>query len=206
MVRLKDWFFAGALICAVPCAAHAAPPQVAACAGCHAANGMGNPVAGFPALAGQPSGYLEQQLYAFKHGTRRNAIMNSFATSLNAADRKAIAAYYHGMPVVAPASLPAAPADDAGATLATEGADAGTPHAIPACDSCHGAGGLGVAPAFPRLAGQPESYIESQLIDWRNGARTESDLHLMRNVAVLLTSAQIKAVSAYFASLPPTAG
>ncbi|SIR01643.1 MULTISPECIES: c-type cytochrome [Acidiphilium] len=183
----------------------APPPQVAQCAGCHQANGMGNPVAGFPALAGQPTEYLEGQLYAFKHGTRRNGIMKSFANGLSAADRKAIAAYYHGLPVVAPASLPAAPTDAIGATLAMQGADIGTSHAIPACDSCHGAGGLGIAPAFPRLAGQPAQYLENQLTDWQKGSRNESNLHLMHNVAVLLSPAQIKAVAAYFAALPPVA-
>ncbi|MEE3500117.1 c-type cytochrome [Acidiphilium acidophilum] len=181
-----------------------APPQVAQCAGCHGANGMGNPVAGFPALAGQPTAYLEHQLYAFKHGTRRNAIMKSFATGLTAADRKAIATYYNSLPVVAPASLPAAPSDDLGKTIALHGAGVGTAHVIPACASCHAAGGLGRAPAFPRLAGQPEQYLEAQLIDWRKGSRNESNLHLMRNIAKDLTAQQIKAVAQYYASLPPT--
>jgi cytochrome c553 len=182
----------------------AAPPQIAQCAGCHGANGMGNTVAGFPALAGQPTAYLEHQLYAFKHGTRRNAIMKSFAVGLTAADRKAIATYYNSLPVIAPASLPAAPSDNLGQTIALNGAGIGTAHAIPACASCHAAGGLGRAPAFPRLAGQPEQYIETQLIDWQKGSRNENNLHLMRNIAKNLTAPQIKAVSQYYASLPPT--
>jgi cytochrome c553 len=206
MIGFKAWIAAAAAIAAVTALGHAAPPpQVAQCAGCHQANGMGNPLAGFPALAGQPTAYLEQQLYAFKHETRRNGIMKGFATGLNAADRSAIAAYYNGLPVVPPATLPKAPTDTVGATLAMQGADSGTSHAIPACDSCHGAGGLGVAPAFPRLAGLPAQYIENQLTDWQSGSRNESNLHLMHNVAVLLSPAQIKAVAAYFASLPPVA-
>ncbi len=205
MIGLRAWLV-GATIAAITAAANAAPPpQVAQCAGCHQANGMGNPVAGFPALAGQPSAYLEQQLYAFKHGTRRNGIMKSFAVGLSAADRRAIAAYYNALPVVPPASLPKPPTDDVGATLAMQGGDIGTAHPIPACDSCHGAGGLGIAPAFPRLAGEPAQYIENQLSNWQDGSRNESNLHLMHNVAVLLSPVQIKAVAAYFASLPPVA-
>jgi len=185
--------------------AQAAPPQVAQCAGCHGQNGMGNPAAGFPALAGQPTGYLEQQLYAFKHGTRQNSIMKGFAAGLSAADRKAIAEYYNGLPVVTPSSLPAAPKDDMGATLAMHGIGAGTNHAIPACDSCHGDGGRGVGPSFPRLAGQPAQYLENQLIGWHKSSRSESNLHLMQKIASMLTEDQIKAVATYFASLPPAA-
>ncbi len=205
MIKAGMFVVAAALIAGGLGTAQAAPPpQVAQCAGCHGANGMGNPVAGFPALAGQPTEYLEQQLYAFKHGTRRNAIMKSFALGLTAADRRAIATYYHDLPAIAPTALPAAPSDATGATLAMNGAGIGTDHAIPACDSCHGAGGLGVAPAFPRLAGEPAAYIAAQLTDWQSGSRSETDVHLMHNIAVMLSPAQIKAVSEYFAALPPT--
>ncbi|MCF3948462.1 c-type cytochrome [Acidiphilium sp. AL] len=208
MGDLKTWIIGGAIMAAGLAAAQAAstnpPPQVAQCAGCHQANGMGNPAAGFPALAGQPAGYLEQQLYAFKHGSRQNHMMKSFAGGLNDASRKAVAAYFSQLPVVAPATLPAAPKGDLGATLATKGAGAGTPRAIPACDSCHGAGGLGRPPEFPRLAGQPEQYLANQLTAWQKGSRNETNLHLMRDVAVNLSPKQIKAVAAYFAALPPT--
>ena len=187
-------------------AVQAAPPsQVAQCAGCHGQNGMGNPAAGFPALAGQPVNYLEQQLYAFKHGTRRNGMMSSFAGTMNAPERKAIAEYYHSLPLVAPASLPAAPKDDVGQTLAINGVGAGTDHAIPACDSCHGAGGNGMEPEFPRLAGQPANYLEAQLLAWQKGSRNESNLHLMQKIADMLSQSQIKAVAAYFAAQPPAA-
>ena len=208
MADLKMWIIGGAIMAAGLATTQVAfaspPPQVAQCAGCHQANGMGNPAAGFPALAGQPAGYLEQQLYAFKHGSRKNHMMKSFAGGLNDASRKAVASYFSQLPVVAPASLPAAPKANLGATLATQGAGAGTTHAIPACDSCHGAGGLGRPPEFPRLAGQPEKYLANQLTAWQKGSRNETNLHLMRDVAERLSPKQIKAVAAYFAALPPT--
>lgn len=205
MAGLKPWIIGGAIVAAGLSAAHAnPPPQVAQCAGCHQANGMGNPAAGFPALAGQPVGYLEQQLYAFKHGRRQNHMMKSFAGGLNAASRKAVAAYFSHLPVIAPATLPAPPKGRLGVTLATQGANAGTAHAIPACDSCHGAGGLGRPPEFPRLAGQPEQFLANQLIAWQKGTRNETNLHLMRDVADQLSAKQIKAVAGYFAALPPT--
>ncbi|HEX7391286.1 MAG TPA: c-type cytochrome [Acidiphilium sp.] len=208
MGGLKTGIIGGAIVAAglvaVPIAQAAPPPQAAQCAACHQADGMGNPAVGFPALAGQPADYLEQQLYAFKHGTRQNQMMAGFAKGLNATERKAVATYFSQLPVIAPATLPAAPKDDLGAMLATRGADTGTDHAIPSCDSCHGANGEGRPPEFPRLAGQSAQYLANQLTDWQKGTRNESNLHLMQDIAVRLSPAQIKAVSAYFASLPPT--
>lgn len=205
MMRNSGVLAVVAILAGIGVAQAAPPPQAAQCAGCHGQNGMGNPAAGFPALAGQPVKYLEQQLYAFKHGTRRNGMMSSFAGGLNASERKAIAEYYHGLPVVAPTSLPAAPKDNVGETLAIHGVGAGTDHAIPACDSCHGAGGRGMEPEFPRLAGQPANYLEAQLLAWQKGARNESNLHLMQKIADMLSPSQIKAVAAYFAAQPPAA-
>lgn len=203
MMRFVGFLASLAMMAGIGLAQAAAPPQVAQCAGCHGQNGMGNPSAGFPALAGQPAKYLDSQLYAFKHGSRQNSLMQGFASSLNAADRKAIANYYHDLPVVAPASLPEAPKSDVGADLAIHGAGAGTDHAIPACESCHGAGGRGVGPLFPRLAGQPAKYLEAQLFDWQKGTRNETNVHIMQQIAVMLSSNQVKAVAAYFASQSP---
>ncbi|MHB1302663.1 MAG: c-type cytochrome [Acidiphilium sp.] len=202
MIGLRICLIGAALAAGLVSARAAPPPEVAQCAGCHGANGMGNPASNFPALAGQPAGYLEQQLYAFKHETRRSSTMKSFAAGLNAAQRQAIAAYYSQLKPVAPASLPAAPTDKLGETIAMHGLRTAK-GMIPACDSCHGAGGMGMASGFPRLAGQTAPYLASQLEDWRKGARNESNMHLMRNVAVMLSPAQVKAVAAYFASLSP---
>lgn len=202
MIRFMS-VFAGVAMMVGLGVAWAAPSQVSQCAGCHGQNGMGNPSAGFPALAGQPANYIEQQLYAFKHGSRHNGMMKSFAGQLNARDRKAIADYYANLPVQVPASLPAAPKGDLGANLAIHGAGVGTAHAIPACESCHGAGGRGVGPMFPRLAGQPEKYLETQLLDWQKGTRNEANVHIMQQIALMLSKDQIKAVSAYFAAQSP---
>ncbi|MGC8531371.1 MAG: c-type cytochrome [Acidiphilium sp.] len=179
----------------------AAPPEVASCAGCHGANGMGNPAAGFPALAGLHAGYLEQQLYAFKHGTRANAMMNAMGASLNAATRAKIAAYYASLPVPPVAEPDPAPSG-LGAQIAMQGLNTDTPHAVPACASCHGDAGLGQG-RFPRLAGQSAAYLSAQLVAWQKGTRGETPLHLMRHIARKLTPADITAVTAYYAALSP---
>lgn len=178
----------------------AAPPQVATCASCHGANGLGNAQTGFPALAGLPAAYLEQQLYSFKHGGRVNAIMQSFASKLTKADRTIIANYYAHLPVPAKAEPSPLPGG-AGADLAINGAWHQQLSGLPSCESCHGPYGIGVGANFPRLAGQPKAYLANQLIAWQKGSRSNDPLHLMRNVASKLNDAQIDAVAGYYAAL-----
>lgn len=73
-----------------------------------------------------------------------------------------------------------------------------------ACAVCHGANGIGLAPAvFVRLAGLSEAYIAKQLHDFKSGAR---DNAVMKPMATALTDAEIAAVARYYASVPaPTA-
>ena len=95
----------------------------------------------------------------------------------------------------------AAPADT-GAWLATRGA---WDKNVPACNQCHGPGGIGVGDNFPALAGQSAAYISGQLRAWRQGQRPPGPLGLMPAVATRLTDAEIDAVSAYYAGLPQAA-
>jgi cytochrome c553 len=73
---------------------------VAACASCHAPNGVGNPAANFPAIAGQHSVYAEKQLKAFRDGSRANDVntmMQDVAGNLSDADIKAVSSYIQGL-------------------------------------------------------------------------------------------------------------
>lgn len=190
---------AAALMCCGVATAATLPPEISSCAACHGADGLGNAASGYPALAGLSAAYIEQQLFSFKHGTRQNPIMKGLATPLNSTQRRDIARYYAAMnvpPKPEPKTLPA------GATLAMRGDWNGTTSGIPACDACHGPEGIGVAPMFPRLAGQSRAYLAAQLADWQNGSRNNDPLHLMRNIARRLTQAQITAVTTYYAALP----
>jgi cytochrome c553 len=208
-IKLAAWMIAGAgVVMAVGGNARAAqesgskPAKASVCAGCHGANGMGNAAAGFPALAGLPPKYLDHQLWAFVHGTRRNSVMMGLAKGLDAKSRKQLAEYYATMKVTPPKSLPAPPKGDLGRTIAIHGLHTGTPKAVPACESCHGAGGLGQG-EFPRLAGQSEGYLAGQLKDWQSGSRRDALMHIMRKISDKLSAKDIKAVAEYFASLSP---
>jgi cytochrome c553 len=191
---------AAAWIAAISAGSAAVPPQIASCASCHGAAGLGNAAAGFPALAGMSSTYIEHQLYDFKHGTRDNEIMKNMAIGLNGAQRKAIGDYYAALKVPAakePDPLP----NGLGAEIAMNGDWGNKTTGLPSCDSCHGPYGVGVGDEFPRLAGQPKAYLAAQLNDWRSGSRKNGPLHLMSYVASKLTPAQIEAVAGYYSKL-----
>ncbi|WP_185500324.1 MULTISPECIES: c-type cytochrome [unclassified Burkholderia] len=172
---------------------------VAACIGCHGAQGEGNAAAGFPRLAGTHAAYLSAQLAAFADGSRQNPVMQPLAKLLSPRDRDAVSAYFASLPVPpAIAASDAASIDPAntGAWLATRGRWS---QGLPACAQCHGAGGLGVGTAFPPLAGQPAAYIASQLNGWKRGTRAPGPMALMPMIAGKLSDADIDAVAAYYA-------
>ncbi len=73
---------------------------VAACIGCHGPAGKGNPAAKFPALSGQHSKYIENQLHAFKTGERNNdpaKMMRDIANNMSEQEIKAVASYVQGL-------------------------------------------------------------------------------------------------------------
>jgi thiosulfate dehydrogenase len=189
-----------------PPAGHAIATQgttngVAACIGCHGANGEGNAAAGFPRLAALSAPYLVAQLTAFADGTRPDPVMQPLAARLSAPERDAVAAYFAALPAPSSAKLPnpqPAEPSDVGAWLATRG---NWNQDLPACTQCHGPGGAGVGATFPPLTGQPAAYIAKQLRDWRAGTRPPGPMGLMNAVANKLGDADGVAVANYYAGV-----
>lgn len=73
---------------------------VAACTACHGPAGQGNDLAVFPQLQAQHAMYTEQQLKAFRSGTRANdpgGMMQDIAGKLTDDEIKAVAAYIQSM-------------------------------------------------------------------------------------------------------------
>jgi cytochrome c553 len=175
-----------------------APP----CLGCHGADGGGQAAAGFPRLAGLDASYLRRQLDSFADGTRDNPVMKPVATALTTDERQALAEYYSQLPLPAALARPATPApapDSRGALLATRGRWS---RQVPACEQCHGPGGVGVGAAFPPLAGQSAAYIAAQLKAWQQGRRHNDPLALMQHISTALDDQDITAVAAWFAAQP----
>lgn len=63
------------------------------------------------------------------------------------------------------------------------------------CAACHGADGNSVSPRIPKLAGQTESYLRSQLFAFRSGAR-KSDV--MSGPAHALSDSQIAELARFY--------
>lgn len=198
--------FMGAMVMAASIAA-AAPPSIVtqgkgaavACASCHGVDGAGNAQAGFPVLAQLPPAYFAKQLADFKAGTRANPVMTPIAMAMSAEDIESSARHYAGQARQKTAAATVDPAAIArGKNLAINGA---WDRHVPPCFKCHAVDGLGVAPAFPPIAGQHAAYTVSQLQAWKTGARTNDPQKLMKTVAEKLTDDDIHSVAGYLATL-----
>lgn len=73
--------------------ASAGQSKSATCQACHGSTGTSTqPI--YPNLGGQHQNYLSKTLYAFRDGSRANAIMSGFAGALSDADIEDIASWY----------------------------------------------------------------------------------------------------------------
>ena len=63
------------------------------CVACHGKDGVGI-TADYPTLTGQHADYMVRTLEEYKNGSRKNAIMQPFVTTLSREDMEQISAYY----------------------------------------------------------------------------------------------------------------
>jgi cytochrome c553 len=68
------------------------------------------------------------------------------------------------------------------------------------CAGCHGDNGISQMENIPSLAGQPDQFIQWQLVYFRAGARKNEQ---MQPIVEQLDNDDIRNLGAYFASLPP---
>jgi cytochrome c553 len=179
--------------------------RVQGCVTCHGQSGQGTNNGYFPRIAGKPSGYLYNQLLAFRDGTRKYPPMNYLVAYLPDAYLREMAEHFAKLrpPFAAREQANADPATLArGQALATAG-DA--QKGIPACIACHGTGLTGMNPGIPGLIGLRPTYIAGQLIRWRVGDRHAAEPDCMKRIATRLSEADITAVSAWLARQEPPA-
>ena len=165
------------------------------CVTCHGRNGEGT--VAFPRIAGKPSGYLYNQLAAFRDGTRRYTPMNYLVAYMPDSYLREIAEHFaNERPPFAPPS--AATTTDVviqrGRSLVTSG---DTHLGVPACMACHGLALTGTRPGIPGLVGLRANYIVSQLTRWRVGERRAIEPDCMKRVASRLTDSDMTAVAAW---------
>jgi len=68
------------------------------------------------------------------------------------------------------------------------------------CATCHGENGISQMENTPSLAGQPDQFIQWQLVYFRSGARKSE---AMQPIVEEITNDDIRNLGAYFASLMP---
>ena len=71
---------------------------------------------------------------------------------------------------------------------------------VETCASCHGQNGVSAIVNTPSLAGQPDIFLQYQLVFIRDGVRP---VEVMQQIAKTLTDDNIRDLGAYYASLPP---
>jgi len=167
------------------------PQPQETCAFCHGTHGQSRN-AWYPSLSGLPATYIATQLRAFASDTRRNAYMGPLARELDDAKIDALATYFARQ---GPERNEAVAADEA---LARRGMALVTARS---CQACHGAALTG-KDHMPRLAGQGQQYLETQLAAFRSGQRRDPT-GAMNGVAATLSGDDGRAIAHYLASLSP---
>ena len=160
----------------------------AGCAGCHGAAGNSS-VPGMPNLTAQHPDYFAAAMGAYQTGARSDALMKSFAASLDDETIQSMAMYY-ALQEPEPAAGRGSGDPEAGSALAES------------CAGCHGADGNATAADNPTLAGQDAMYLVKTMREYLNGQR---DHALMIAAMAGLDDADIDDLAAFYAEQVPTA-
>lgn len=166
------------------------------CQGCHGEYGISmEPL--IPSLAGQFANYIEKEIRNFQSGIRSHQIMNAMAgTVANDQDLADIAAYFASRDKMKGGGS----GNEAGEEIFLHG-DLSKMRL--ACVNCHGVRGKGLEAKismFPVIGGQQKGYIRRQLIQFRDGYRTNSPNGIMNRIAGSLTDSEIDSLSEYISS------
>lgn len=167
-----------------------AQERVAQCAACHGADGN-SATPGVPSLAGQPKIFLENQMILFREELRRSPVMTPILAGIKDAEIVRLADYY--------SKLPPKPAASASPDLALvqQGRALAAKHR---CGVCHVADFKGQK-QMPRLAGQREEYLESEMLAYRDGKRPGGDT-IMAAALYGVKDAEIRALAHFLSRLP----
>lgn len=163
------------------------------CEGCHGEFGNStDPL--IPKLAGQYGNYIIKQVRNYQLGTRSHELMSAMAGTISDDDLFDAAAYYASQKIMKGGSSAGNPLGKK-LFLNEKISNMGL-----ACINCHGERGNGLEPqisAFPVIGGQHKDYIRQQLVNFRNGKRTNSANNIMNRITGSLTDTEIKALAEY---------
>ncbi len=163
------------------------------CQGCHGEFGISTePV--IPSLAGQYGDYIAKQVRDYQAGIRSHQIMNAMASTVSSQDIADIAAYFASQNKM---KGPGTHDDPLGQELFLHGDKS---KMRLACINCHGVNGKGMEAKismFPVIGGQQKEYIRRQLINFRDGYRTNSPGNIMNRITNSLTDEEVEALAEY---------
>lgn len=164
------------------------------CQGCHGEFGISTEPL-IPKLAGQYGNYIAKEVRNYEAGTRSHQIMNAMAGTITSDEDLAdIAAYFASQPKMRGNHSAENPL---GKQIFLHG---DVSRLLLACVNCHGVNGKGLDPkisTFPVIGGQQKEYLRRQLINFREGERTNSPNGIMNKVAGTLTDDEIEALVEY---------
>jgi cytochrome c553 len=179
----------------------ASPPSIARCFACHGALGAGT-VNGGPRLAGMDPDYLAHALAMFKAGTRASDTMQAVARNLSDSDIHELAMFFSQQNP--PLAAGAAPSSQSLVIAGKQLAEMGAGPDVPACFSCHAAGGKGNGARFPGIAGEPAAFVVARLHEFQARAKGKTPTPgTMTAVAAMLNDTQIEEVAAYLSVTRP---
>lgn len=166
-----------------------AQDRVAECKTCHGPDGN-SVTAGVPSLAGQPQLFLENQMILFREELRRSPVMTPILAGIKDAEIVALAEHFSKLKARPVAETPADPA------LAKQGRALATKlH----CNVCHTSSFRGQK-QMPRLAGQREDYLVSEMLAYRDGKRSGGDT-IMAAALYGVKDEEIRALAHFLARL-----
>ena len=165
------------------------------CQGCHGEYGISTEPL-IPKLAGQYGPYIAKELRNYQSGVRTHQIMNAMAATINDDDLDDISAYFASQTKMKGNGLK----NPVGKKLFLHG---DVSRRLLPCVNCHGMNGKGRDPKismFPVIGGQHKDYLRTQLINFREGDRTNSPNSIMNKITKLMTDAEIEALAEYAAA------
>jgi cytochrome c553 len=167
-----------------------AQDRIATCKGCHGPDGN-SVTAGVPSLAGQPKIFLENQMILFREELRRSPVMTPILAGIK--DPEIIQLADHFSRLRAKPVAQGSPRKE----LVEQGRLLGRKlH----CNVCHVSNYHGQK-QMPRLAGQREEYLNSEMLAYRDGKRSGGDT-IMAAALYGVKDGEIRALAHFLSRLP----
>ncbi len=164
--------------------------RLSSCKACHGPDGN-SVTAGVPSLAGQPKTFLETQMVLFREELRRSPVMTPLLAGVKDPEIIQLAEHFSKLPAKPVAAGPAQK------DLAAKGA--GLAKKL-RCNVCHVSNFHGQN-QIPRLAGQREDYLLSEMVAYRDGTRSGGDT-IMAAALYGVKDGEIRALAHFLSRLP----